>query len=269
MRTLYRLSLAALSAAAVFVAPVAAQRTEDFNWNRAIPAGKVIEIKGVNGGIKAVGTNGSEVKVHAAKHSKKSNVADVRIQVVESGEGVTICAVYPTPSRGSRRGNNRPNECTPGDRWSTNTDNNDVEVDWTVEVPRGVLLSANTVNGNVTADRMQGDVKASTVNGNIDLSTTGIARANTVNGSLDIRMGRTDLTRELHFGTVNGGVRVTFPSDLDTQVQAETVNGDIDTDWPLTVRGRFGAKNLNGTIGRGGRVLSLSTVNGDIEIRKR
>src|SRR3954464_6250820 len=129
MRTVYRMTLAALSAAALFAAPVAAQRSEDFNWNRALGAGRTIEIKGVNGWIKAVGTNGSEVKVHAAKHSKKSNVSEVKIEVVEFGNGVTICAVYPTPARSSRRtGSNRPNECTPGDRWSTNTDNNDVEV---------------------------------------------------------------------------------------------------------------------------------------------
>jgi len=56
---------------------------------------------------------------------------------------------------------------------------------------------------------------------------------------------------------------------VDTEVHASTVNGEISTDYPLTVRGRFGSKRISGTIGRGGRELSLGTVNGSIEIRRR
>jgi DUF4097 and DUF4098 domain-containing protein YvlB len=52
-------------------------------------------------------------------------------------------------------------------------------------------------------------------------------------------------------------------------VHASTVNGGISTDFPLTVQGRFGPKRLNGRIGDGGRTLSLTTVNGEIELRRR
>lgn len=270
MRTITRIAFVTILAGMTLVQPAAAQHSEDFNWNRALAAGKTIEIKGVNGSIRAVGTNGSDVKVHAEKRSKKSNVADVVMQVIESPNGVTICAVYPMPRRTMMRGRfNHPNECTPGERWSTHVDNNDVEVNWTVEVPRGVLLTANTTNGDVDIQKLQADVRANTVNGSIKLTTTGVAHARTVNGSLDIAMGNNNWNDELHFSTVNGAIRVSFPGELNTLVTAETVNGDIVTDWPLTVRGRFGSKNLNGTIGNGGgRVLALSTVNGDIEIRK-
>jgi len=46
------------------------------------------------------------------------------------------------------------------------------------------------------------------------------------------------------------------------------VNGDIESDYPLTVTGKFGPRRLRGTIGAGGRSLSLSTVNGEIRLRK-
>jgi DUF4097 and DUF4098 domain-containing protein YvlB len=252
---------------ALQAAPAAAQRSEDFNWKGTLQAGRTLEIKGVNGDINAVYTGGSEVRVVAEKTSKKSNVGDVRIEVVPTANGVTICAVYPTPVR--NRITRRANECTPGEHWNVSTDNNDVSVEWTIEVPRGVRLFASTVNGDVDIQKLQSDVTAETVNGSIDLSTSGLAQAKTVNGSLEIAMGRTNWTRELRLSTVNGGIAVTFPSDLNTRVSASTVNGDIETDWPLTVRGRFGQRNLNGTIGSGGgRSLALSTVNGDIEIRK-
>ncbi|MEO5511891.1 MAG: DUF4097 family beta strand repeat-containing protein [Longimicrobiales bacterium] len=264
---------AAVIAVVFHTSAVSAQKKEDFRWNHAIEAGKVIEIKGVNGGITAIATNGSEVRVHALKTSKKSNVSDVKIEMRETPRGYTLCALYPTPTRRMRPmpgRPQRPNECTPGEHWNSRTENNDVEVEWTVEVPRGVILSANTVNGDVDIQKLEADVFAHTVNGDVTVTTTGLVRASTVNGSIDAAMGRNTWTGELKFATVNGGVSVTFPAaGLDTQVRAQTVNGDIETDWPLTVRGRFGSKDLNGTIGAGGRMLNLSTVNGSIEIRKR
>jgi DUF4097 and DUF4098 domain-containing protein YvlB len=52
------------------------------------------------------------------------------------------------------------------------------------------------------------------------------------------------------------------------ELKAETVNGDITTDFPLTVQGRLSKRRISATIGSGGRQLSLSTVNGGIQIRK-
>ena len=46
------------------------------------------------------------------------------------------------------------------------------------------------------------------------------------------------------------------------------MNGDIETDFPLTVTGKISRRKLEGTIGGGGRLLELSTVNGGIELRK-
>jgi len=46
------------------------------------------------------------------------------------------------------------------------------------------------------------------------------------------------------------------------------VNGDISTDFPITVTGKFGKRKLNGTVGSGGRLLEMNTVNGGIELKK-
>ena len=70
--------------------------------------------------------------------------------------------------------------------------------------------------------------------------------------------------------TLNGGITLDLPSDLSTEVRASTVNGDLVTDYPLTVTGRFGPRRMRGTIGSGGggRSLNLSTVNGEIRLKK-
>jgi len=253
-----------LIAALVSAVAAASVGAQDFNWHGRIAAGKRLEVKGVNGDVRAVLASGTEAVVNARKHARRSDPDEVEIKVVESDEGVTICAVYPTPPRARQE-----NTCEPGDRWHTNTENNDVAVDFEVQVPAGIEFNGQTVNGEMSAEGLKGDVRASTVNGSVRVTTTGLAEASTVNGSVYAQLGRADWTDDLEFSTVNGGITLILPNGkLDTEIRANTVNGEIETDWPLMVTGRFSQRRLKGTIGAGGRGLSLSTVNGEIRLKK-
>jgi hypothetical protein len=250
-------------AAFLCVATVAVAAAQDFNWHGRLAAGKRLEVKGVNGDVRAVLASGAEAVVNARKHSRRSDPDEVEIKVVESEDGITICAVYPTPRRAREE-----NDCAPGDRWHSNTENNDVVVDFEVQVPAGVEFNGKTVNGEMSAEGLKGDAHVSTVNGSVRVTTTGLAEASTVNGSVYAQMGRADWTDDLEFSTVNGGITLILPGKLDTEVRASTVNGEIETDWPLMVSGRFSNRRIRGTIGAGGRALSLSTVNGEIRLKK-
>jgi Toastrack DUF4097 len=238
-------------------------QAQDFNWRGRIASGRELEIKGINGDIHAVASSGNEVRVSAVKSGRKSNPDDVEVKVIEHDDGITICAVYPAARRAE------PNECRHGTGGRMNVRDNDVRVDFTIEVPAGVVLVARTVNGKVVADDLASDIRAYSVNGAIDVSTSGIAEARTVNGAIHARFNNTNWTSDLEFETVNGGITLEVGDDLNADVRAATVNGGISTDFPLTVQGRFGPKRISGTIGRGGRTLALSTVNGSIEIRRR
>jgi len=252
-----------LITALLSVAAAVSMQAQDFNWHGRLAAGKRLEVKGVNGDVRAVLASGSEAVVNARKHSRRSDPDDVKIEVVESEDGITICAVYPTPRRAREE-----NSCEPGDRWHSNTDNNDVSVDFEVQVAAGIEFNGQTVNGEMRADGLKGDVRASSVNGSVRVSTSGLAEASTVNGSVYAEMGRADWTNDLEFSTVNGGITLVIPGKLDTEIRASTVNGDIETDWPLTISGRFSNRRIRGTIGAGGRGLNLSTVNGEIRLKK-
>ncbi len=250
----------AVACAAVTAAPVAAQ---DWNWRGRVAAGQWMEIKGVIGTVRAVAGTGSEVEVEVTKSARRSDPDEVNIVVVPHRDGITICAVYPQVR------NREPNDCQPGERGRSNANDNDVNVNFLVRVPRGVNFAGRSVNGAVTITGITGDVRAHTVNGSVRVSTSGLAEATTVNGSIDVAMGRADWDAILEFETVNGAITIELPDNVDTEVHASTVNGSIASDYPLTIRGRFGPKRMSGTIGRGGRELALGTVNGDIEIRRR
>ena len=223
--------------------------------------GDAIEIKGINGAIKATGTSGGQVVVTAVKKGKDDDPADVRIEVVEHAGGVTICAVY--PDAGGKK-----NECAPGDGGRLSSRDNDVSVQFSVQVPAGVRFVGETVNGDIEAGNVQANVDASTVNGDITISSGGLAKASTVNGSIKASLGSANWDGALSFSTVNGGITVALPEGANADVSASTVNGGMKTDFPLTVSGQFSMKNMKGTIGSGGRKLEMETVNGSIHLKK-
>ena len=240
---------------------------DEFRWQGRVTAGQAVEIKGVNGNVRAEGSGGNQVEVVASKTGRRSETKSVEIRVVEHAGGVTICAVYPSDDA------SRPNDCQPGKAGSMNVRDNDVSVNFTVRVPAGVRFVGHTVNGEVEASGIGSDVEASTVNGSINISASGIAQASTVNGSIKATMGNASWPSELKFNTINGSIMLDFPNSLSTDVRAETLNGDVKSDFPLnaqvTQEERPGRpKRVTGTIGSGGRALVLKTINGDIVLRR-
>ncbi len=216
--------------------------TDTFHWSGRVPPGQLIEVRGINGSIHAAPAVGPEVDVIAYRNGHRLDEADIKVQVVEHDGGVTICAVYPSP-------------------------NNDVSIDFTVRVPKGVRFLARTVNGLVEANALDAYTEAHSVNGSLRLSTAGTAQGETVNGSIVASVGR--ITEALKFSTVNGGITVEMPRGTGAEVHANTVHGKIATDFPISVRGRLIGKRVDGPIGQGGPQLRLETVNGSINLRKR
>ena len=250
-----------LGAAAAFAgtdrhapAPEARHPGEPFHWDGRIAPGKTLAVRGINGPIRVEAARGGEAAVDAVKSARRSDPDQVKIEVTESVDGVTICARYP-------RRDGRLNECE-----HQQTTNNDVNVAFTVALPPGVKLSARTVNGRIEAEDLGSDVDATTVNGSIEISTRGFANAETVNGSIHSRIGSSDWGSGLSFQTVNGSIDLVMPSGIGADLSASTVNGHVNSDFPVTVTGRISSHHLNGTIGKGGPKLSLETVNGGIEL---
>jgi hypothetical protein len=258
MRTIVTMAVAAGLTLVLGIPRAAAQG--DFQWRGQLASGQAIEIKGVNGDVRATASSSGDVEVTATRTARRSNPADVRIEVVPHAGGVTICAVYPTPA------GREPNRCEPGGGGRSSTRDNDTVVHFDVRVPYGIGFIGRTVNGEINGESLQGDAEAHTVNGSVRLTTTGLAVANTVNGSVNVTMGRADWPNGAKFKTVNGGITLTLPGFLNAELRAETLNGSISADFPLTITGQVGPRRLRGTIGNGGPELNLSTVNGSIKL---
>ena len=146
----------------------------------------------------------------------------------------------------------------------------DVEVDFEVQLPAGVEFIGTSVTGDVDVEDVRSDVSASSVSGNIYVSTSELGHGSTVSGDIEIEMGATDW-RDLDFHTVSGDITLSFPDGLDADVSFESLSGDFDSDFELDVtrrRDRFIGSSIRATIGDGGRDLSFKTVSGDVRLRR-
>ena len=239
----------------LLITPVAlfgAATPDAFHWTGKIPAGQLIEIRGINGNIHAQPASGESADVTAKKTSDARDPADLQLKVMEHDGGVIICAV--SPSSGG--------DCMD----SATTPNVKTTVDFTVSVPAGVRFVARTVNGTVEAKSLKSDTEAHTVNGNLVLSTSGTAQGETVNGSITASVG--SIKSPAKFSTVNGGITLEVPPCASALVHAKTTNGPIRSDFRLSVRGTSPTKHMDGAIGGGGPELRIATVNGSIRLRR-
>lgn len=261
---------AALCACAVAGSAALAQdsRSEPnaFTWSGEVPQARWIMIRNLNGPIHVERTTGNRVEVVADRRTRRGDPEYVRFEVKRFGAGdqdVLVCAIWGEESSCNENGYDRP-------RRSGRNRNNDVRVEFRVRVPNGVKVAAHGVNGEVSVEGATAEVDASSVNGSVyATSSGGPVSASSVNGSVHATMGNFELRDDLEFSSVNGSVIAEFAGDLNAEVSLHTVNGRFVTDFPVTIRGRIDPRRLNATLGKGGPRIRLSTVNGNVELRKR
>jgi hypothetical protein len=261
---------AAVAATLAGLAPnVSAQgtdKTSDFKWSDQIAAGRRVRISDMNGKVTVGQATGNRVEVTAVKRWRTGDPETVRILAHKDGEDVVVCALWDkredcddSSSRRSRRSH-----------WDDDSDD-DVSVEFTVMIPKGTKLSTSTVNGGIAVTGATSDVDLGTVNGAIRVeSGGGPLSASTVNGAVRARITSESANADMRFTTVNGDVVAELPDNFGADVSMTTVNGELQSDYPMTMRGRIDPHHLSVHVGAtGGPRITLTTVNGSIELRKR
>lgn len=229
--------------------------TEEFHKVYPLTADGRIELDNVNGAVHISSWDRNEVKVDAVKSARsKGRLDEARIEIRSEASHLAIRTQYPEHDRTF---------------WNDNRHDNPASVEYTLTVPRQARLDEiKLVNGALDIQDVAGEVRASCVNGHIEARNLhGRAELNTVNGSLNAQVEQMP-SSSLNFKSVNGGLRVTLPSDAKADIKASTISGGISNDFGLAVsRHQFVGQSLHGELGGGGTEVKLSTVNGGIEIR--
>jgi hypothetical protein len=263
--------LTAACAAALIALPLALHAQSDsdtFHWSGNIAGGHWISIYNLNGAIAIERGTSDKVEVTGEKIGSPSAFDYVRFEVKKVGpnaQDVVICALWGDSMDCDEDGLHGHGDHDRGSRR-----HNDVRVEFRVRVPANVKVGAHTVNGDVAVAGAGSEVDAGTVNGSVEVTSTGgPVNAETVNGSVRASMGHFNLSSDLNFESVNGTVVAEFSDDINADVDLSTVNGRFLTDFPVTISGRIDPKHLRAKLGNGGPRIRLSTVNGNVELRKR
>jgi hypothetical protein len=259
-------SLAALGMTAGLLIAQRPEQTSDFRWSERVDAGRTVKVTNINGPVIFRSASGDRVEVTAVKRWHRGDPASVKIYAAREGGDIRVCPLY--EDRDDCDDHGRRSDQRRRDRDDNRDD--DIQVDFTVTVPRGVNVVAATVNGPVSVWGGTEDVIASTVNGDVTVeSGRGHLSATTVSGTVRA----TVITRptEMDFTTVNGNVIAELASNIGADVEMTTLNGNLRTDYDIVVRnGRWNPFNLSAHVGPAGGVrMKLTTVNGNAELRKK
>lgn len=141
-------------------------------------------------------------------------------------------------------------------------------IDYTLRVPLKLNVAVSTVNGRIMTRGIEGETRAATVNGSIDVETSGDREvsATSVNGRVRAKFLRT--FNGARFKTVNGQVTAFLPREASFNVDLSQVNGDFEASFPLSINSNPGSRRVSGEVNGGAHELRIVTVNGDIELAR-
>jgi DUF4097 and DUF4098 domain-containing protein YvlB len=297
-----RMTLLALTAF-VAAAPLAAQdirgrEGSTYTWSERMTAGSWLRVFDPNGRIDVSEASGDVAEVRAEKRAGSYRDNDIAFEIIKGRDGITFCTIFEGTTSCDEDGTHSHG------RWR---DNDGRRVTLTVRVPKGVKLEvssgngdvsvrdvgaevrassgngrlvvstaggpvhASSGNGDVTVERAAGPVQAHSGNGRVLVATSqGPVSASSGNGEVRVSMDALSNTDEdMSFSTGNGRVIVTVPANFAGEIETSQGHGEFQSDFPMTVVGRFSQHHLRATIGKGGRRLTISSGNGDVELRKR
>jgi len=151
-----------------------------------------------------------------------------------------------------------------GIRWGGHGD--DYFITYELRVPATVSLDLQTINGRIVSRGIDGETRATTINGVVDIETAGTneVEARAVNGII-----RAHFLKDFHgasFKTVNGRVTAVLPPSASFTGDFTQVNGDVEAAFPLNIHSHPGSRRVSGEVNGGRYSLHIVTVNGDIKV---
>lgn len=242
-----------------------------FAWSDSLPAGATLHLRDGNGDVTVRPAAGSLVTVTASKRWNRGRERDISFQTRRIGNDIYVCAMWRNSgtcgARDYRGARARGGILT---MFSIFRHRTDATADFVVQIPAAVHLDVVTTLGDIVVEgaragvvgrTVNGDVKATEVGGNVSLATS--------NGDAQATVASVDGVDSISLRTTNGDVHAALPSGLTGHLELSTVNGDIRSDFPIPQTKGYGRRTIEAALGDAPRLVRLRTTNGDVVVTKR
>lgn len=245
------------------------EASENFSTDVAVTTQNVLAVRGINGNVKITGSAvATEVTIAGTKTVKSESVQDaedyldnLQVSVTTTATAIGAETVQPSANRGRNLSIDYRITVPSTLRVDVVNTNGNVDV---FSVTSNVSV-VNT-NGNVELDDITGNASVTLTNGNVELDNlVGSATAITTNGNVvgDVTL---PLNGTLSLQTTNGTAQLVVPQNTSADVTASLANGQISV-TNLTFSNLVQTPtSLTGTLGAGEGMISLMTVNGDVDL---
>jgi hypothetical protein len=241
---------------------------QDFQKSYRLAQGSRVSVKNVSGDVVVKGYDGEAIVVRGYKEGRDRDL--LSIEDLSDGSRVEVKVHYPEQCNcnASVRFEVQVPRTISYDYDAFSSVSGDVEVSEAVGT-----LRAKSVSGTVSVKEVSGTIQATSVSGDVTVGeSSGAVTAKSTSGNVRVDLLRLEGSNanRMEFGSVSGNVEVKLPGSLGANVEMSTLSGHLETDFPITIEKReYGpGRSARGRVGDGMRALKLSSVSGNVYLRR-
>jgi len=245
------LTFAALTLVAC-VSPLDAafQDTETVSRTVALNPGGTLRLKSFSGRVNIVGGDSNQVAIEAVRRAPRSRLDTIKLDVHSAGSTVYVDA------------NHRESAS-----WFKN--NNVVETDFDIKVPRQTNLQIDVFSATVTVEDVEGRYDLGGFSSRINLvDAVGPVKAHTFSGPIEIRAKRWQPDQDMNIDTFSGNVTLRVPESAAGLITFNSFSGHLNSDIPLVLK-NGNRRSLKAELGANpgnGANLRFKTFSGSVRI---
>ena len=179
-------------------AAIAAQKeTETVDRTVSIGERGTLKLKNFSGDVRITGTSGGDVVVHAVRRASRDRLDNVKLEITTDGSTVSIEANKRVPDYKEKN-------------------NNVVETDFDIKVPKGTTLDLDSFSGKLEVTGVTGEINAETFSGDIAIDAADAGQVPA-------------MTAE----TFSGNIQAKIPPSASGRISFNSFSGSVHSDLPI------------------------------------
>jgi DUF4097 and DUF4098 domain-containing protein YvlB len=225
---------ALLLSLAIPQAALAAQN-ESETVDRTVSIGDrgTLKLNNFSGDVRITGTSGGDVVIHAVRHASRERLDRIKLEITTNGSTVTV-------------------EANKRVQGYEDKNNNVVETDFDIKVPKGTTLNLDSFSGKLEVTGVTGEINAETFSGDIAIDAADAGQVPA-------------MTAE----TFSGNIQARVPPSASGKILFNSFSGSVRSDLPIDMGSRTKRRDFSGDLGNGsGPTLRFTTFSGDLRIEK-